>query len=54
VKFLNDDLELGSEVAGTLWIASFWKALDRMFGGGYLMDYDPDVVMADALRGLTV
>lgn len=54
VKFLNDDLELGNDVAGTLWIASFWKALDRMFGGGYLIDYDPDVVMSDALQRLTV
>jgi hypothetical protein len=41
VKFLNDELELGTETASAVWIANFWKALDRMFGGGHLVEYDP-------------
>jgi hypothetical protein len=49
VKFLNDDLDIGSEAAGAIWIASFWKALDRMFGNGNLINYDPDVEIADVL-----
>jgi hypothetical protein len=49
VKFLNDDLDIGSEAAGAIWIASFWKALDRMFGNGYLVNYDPDVEIAEVL-----
>ena len=36
-KFLNDELELGTLRASELWIASFWKALDRMYGGGNLL-----------------
>ncbi len=44
VKFLNDELELGTESASRLWLANFWKALDRMFGYGYLMGFDPDAV----------
>lgn len=36
MKFLNDDLELGTEAAATTWRANFWKALDRMYGGGNL------------------
>jgi hypothetical protein len=46
VKFLNDELDLGSEEATTLWLANFWKALDRMFGGGHLVGYDPSAVLA--------
>lgn len=45
VKFLNDELELGTEEATTLWLASFWKALDRMFGGGHLVGFDPSAVL---------
>jgi hypothetical protein len=45
VKFLNDELELGTEEASRIWIASFWKALDRMFGHGYLMGFDPDEIL---------
>lgn len=45
VKFLNDELELGTEKASTIWIANFWKALDRMFGGGHLLNYDPEAVL---------
>lgn len=47
VKFLNDELELGTEEASRLWLASFWKALDRMFGYGYLMGFDPDEILKD-------
>lgn len=46
VKFLNDELLLGSEAASAIWIATFWKALDRMFGGGHLVNYDPDAILA--------
>jgi len=35
-KFLTDELELGTERASALWLTSFWKALDRMYGGGNL------------------
>ncbi|HMV32071.1 MAG TPA: hypothetical protein PKA50_08100 [Gemmatimonadales bacterium] len=45
-KFLNDELLLGTETASSLWIATFWKALDRMFGGGHLVNYDPDAILA--------
>lgn len=44
-KFLIDELEYGNEKASRLWIANFWKALDRMFGGGYLLNYNPDEVL---------
>lgn len=47
VKFLNDELELGTAEASALWIASFWKALDRLFGGGCLLNYDPDAVIRE-------
>ncbi|MDX2192747.1 MAG: hypothetical protein NW201_05300 [Gemmatimonadales bacterium] len=40
VKFLNDELELGTEGASAIWIGNFWKALDRMFGGGHLVNYE--------------
>ena len=42
VKFLNDELEMGNARASRRWIASFWKALDRMFGGGNLLGFDPE------------
>jgi hypothetical protein len=42
VKFLNDELALGTAAASRIWLASFWKALDRMFGDGNLSGYDPD------------
>lgn len=52
VKFLNEELELGTAEASRIWIASFWKALDRMFGYGYLAGFDPDEVLrARALEG---
>ncbi len=46
VKFLNDELDLGTEEASAVWLANFWKALDRMFGGGHLVGYDPSAVLA--------
>ncbi len=46
VRFLNDELDLGTEEAGAVWLANFWKALDRMFGGGHLVGYDPSAVLA--------
>jgi hypothetical protein len=36
-RFLTDELELGSARASQVWIESFWKALDRMYGGGNLL-----------------
>ena len=46
IRFLNDELDLGTEAASALWIANFWKALDRMFGGGHLVNYDPAAITA--------
>ena len=37
VKFLNDELEMGTQEASAIWIRNFWKALDRMYGGGNLL-----------------
>jgi len=48
VKFLNDELELGTPRASTIWTANFWKALDRMFGGGHLVNYEPERILASA------
>jgi 1,4-dihydroxy-6-naphthoate synthase len=39
VKFLNDELDLGTREASGIWIGNFWKALDRLFGGGHLLKY---------------
>lgn len=36
-KFLNDELELGTAKASSIWLANFWTALDRMYGGGNLL-----------------
>lgn len=46
IKFLNDELELGTEEASAVWLANFWRALDRMFGGGHLVGFDPSAVLA--------
>lgn len=35
-RFLNEELECGTTEASRRWIESFWKALDRMYGGGHL------------------
>ncbi len=37
-KFLNDELEMGTDRASAIWIENFWKALDRMYGGGNLLE----------------
>lgn len=36
-KFLNDELAMNTEQASAIWIENFWKALDRMYGGGNLL-----------------
>jgi len=41
-RFLNDELELGNKAAGALWTRGFWRALDRMFGGGVLYNCPED------------
>lgn len=41
-KFLNEELELGVEEASRRWTRSFWKALDRLFGGGHLLNVPQD------------
>lgn len=41
-KFLIDELELGSEEASDQWVRNFWKALDRLFGGGHLCNCPED------------
>ncbi len=51
-KFLNDELDLGNEAASALWIANFWKALDRMFGGGVLQNYDPEQEITAIMRAV--
>lgn len=38
IKFLNDELQLNTKEASAIWIESFWKALDRMYGGGNLVE----------------
>lgn len=37
-RFLIEDLELGNRDAGARLVQGFWTALDRMFGGGYLIN----------------
>ncbi len=41
-RFLTDELELGNKEAAGRWTRSFWKALDRMFGGGVLFHCPDD------------
>ena len=41
-RFLNDELELGRAGAAAIWTRNFWKALDRMFGGGVLRNCPDD------------
>ena len=47
-QFLTEELDLGAEEASRLWIARFWKALDRMFGGGHLLGFSPEDELANA------
>jgi hypothetical protein len=49
-RFLNDELEFGSDAASATWISSFWRALDRMFGGGYLTDTGRTAARQTALQ----
>jgi hypothetical protein len=37
-KFLNEELELGTREASDRWIGAFWRALDRMYGGGNIRE----------------
>jgi len=37
-RFLIDELARGRQEASALYIENFWKAMDRMFGGGYLLN----------------
>ena len=37
-RFLIDELDRGRQAASDLYIENFWKSLDRMFGGGYLLN----------------
>jgi hypothetical protein len=37
-KFLNEELEMGTAAASQRWMTNFWKALDRMYGGGNLRE----------------
>ena len=46
VKFLNDELELGNEEASAIWLDNFWKALDRLFGTGHLVEFEPGQLRA--------
>lgn len=36
-KFLVDELDQGTARASETWIGAFWRALDRMYGGGNLI-----------------
>lgn len=40
--FLIQELELGNHTASENYIRTFWKGLDRMFGGGYLHNCPDD------------
>lgn len=37
-RFLCEELDLGAAAASQAWLGAFWKALDRMYGGGNLTD----------------
>lgn len=37
-QFLLAELDHGREHASALYLQNFWKAMDRMFGGGYLLN----------------
>lgn len=41
-RFLLDELERGPKPAAADWLRGFWKALDRMFGGGVLHNCPDD------------
>ena len=37
-QFLLAELDHGREYASALYLQNFWKAMDRLFGGGYLLN----------------
>lgn len=37
-QFLLAELDHGREYASALYLQNFWKAMDRMFGGGHLLN----------------
>lgn len=41
-KFLTEELDLGEQEASDIWVRNFWKALDRLFGGGHLCNCPDD------------
>jgi hypothetical protein len=41
-RFLIEELELGNKAASANWLRGFWMGLDRMFGGGVLMNVPED------------
>lgn len=41
-RFVLEELELGNQAAGEHYVRGFWKALDRMFGGGHLTNVPED------------
>jgi hypothetical protein len=41
-KFLCDELEVGNKEAAAQWTRGFWRALDRLFGGGVLHNCPDD------------
>ncbi|MFZ5623142.1 MAG: hypothetical protein ACOY71_01755 [Gemmatimonadota bacterium] len=50
-RFLNGESESGTAEALALGIANFWKTLDRMFGGGWLVNYEPEAVKRGVRTG---
>lgn len=41
-RFVLEDLDIGNVKAGERYVQGFWTALDRMFGGGVLMNVPQD------------
>ena len=41
-RFLLEELDLGNKTASAKWLRGFWMGLDRMFGGGVLMNVPDD------------
>jgi hypothetical protein len=37
-RFLIDELDRGRQAASDHYVSNFWKAMDRMFGGGCLLN----------------
>jgi hypothetical protein len=47
-RFLLEELDLGNAAAAAIWVRGFWKALDRMFGGGVLRNCPEDAAWRQA------